>query len=90
MHGIREQPRSEGTLGCRLIQDSTQGRDSVQGRAGLDQTEAIKGWFLLPFPTDTHAFHACTVQRCDHCPDLQSHVTTGQLKPGCGDAFIPA
>lgn len=28
-------------------------RPSVQGRAGLDQTQAIKGWLLLPFPTDT-------------------------------------
>ena len=86
---IREQPRSEGTLRCCLIQDPAQGRSSVQGRTGLDQTQAIKGWLLLPFPTDTHAFHACAVQCCGCCPDLQSHVTTGQHKPGCGDAFIP-
>lgn len=85
---IREQPRSEGTLGCCLIQDFAQGRATAQGRAGLDQTQAIKGWLLLPFPTDTHVFQACIVQCWGHCPDLQSRVTTGQHKPGCGDAFI--
>lgn len=87
---IRDEPRSEGTLGCCLSQDLTPGRSNVQGRAGRDQTEAIKGWFLLPFPTDTHAFHAWTMQCCGRCPDLQSHVTTGQQKPGCGDALIPS
>lgn len=87
---IREQLTSEGTPGCCLIQDPAQGRASVQCRAGLDETQAIKGWLLLPFPTDTHALHACTVQCCGGCPDLQSHVTTGQHKPGCGDAFIPS
>jgi len=87
---IREQPRSEVTLGCCLIQDPTQGRASVQGRAGLDQTQAMNGWLLLPLPTDTHTYHACTMQCCGHCPDLQFHVTTGRHKPGRGVAFIPS
>lgn len=54
-----------------LIQDPVQGRASVQSKAGLDQRQAIQRWLLLPFPTDTHAFHMSTVQCHGCCPDLQ-------------------
>lgn len=63
--------RSEATLGYCLIQDPAQEQASVQNRAGLDQTPAIKEWLLLPFSTDIHAFHVGTVQCHGCCPDLQ-------------------